>query len=367
MRKDISILFVPFGSARVAATRYRVYQYLPFLDEQNIKHKVFSIISDITTKQMIMSPTFGTLKKLIYYLQVVLEKLIRLLPILILSKRYKIIFLQRTTFPFGLEKLLKKVNENIIFDLDDAIFIPDTKEKGIIGRIKEHTKAIEVANILKVSKWAIVENEYIKTYALRYCPNVSLIPGPIDTERNFIKQKGENKEVTIGWIGSPSTSIYLNILDGVFKELNKRFDIKIKLIGAERYKLNGVKITNIDWSFEKEVEELQSFDIGVMPMPNNEWTKGKLGCKMLQYMSVGVATVVSYTETNAEAIENGVNGFLANSEKDWIEKLSLLIENYDLRRSIGMAGRQTVEEKFSVEVNAPKILRILKNVCQKKR
>lgn len=360
MDKDISVLFVPFGTARVAATRYRIYQYLPYLDEQKIKYKVFSIISDSTTKQMIMSPTFVRLKKLLYYLRVVLEKLIRFWPVLILATRYKIIFVQRTSFPFGLEKVLQKVNKNIIFDLDDAIFISDRTERGFLNRIKEYSKTREVTNILKVSKGVIVENEYIKDYTQKYCREVFLIPGPIDTKRNFVKEKIDNSEVTIGWIGSPSTTIFLKMLHGVFKELSKKYKIQVKLIGAGQYKIDGVKIINVDWSLNKEVEELQSFDIGVMPMPNNEWTKGKLGCKMLQYMAVGVPALVSYTETNAEAIDNGVNGFLVNSEKDWIEKLSLLIENSGLRRGIGMAGRRTAEAKFSVMVNAPKILSILK-------
>lgn len=363
MNKEISILFVPFGTMRVAATRYRVYQYLPYLKQCNVRYKVFSIISDSTTKQMISSPTFGKLRKWIYYLQVVLEKTMRFWPVLVLAAKYDIVFVQRTSFPFNLEKLLQKVNENIIFDLDDAIFMSDTKERGMVNRIKEYTKSTEVANILKLSKCAIVENEYIKAYCRRYCQKVFLIPGPIDTNRNFVKERQKNEEVIIGWIGSPSTSIYLNMLHNVFKVLSRKYKIRIKLIGAEDYKLNGVNITYLNWNLNKEVEQLQSFDIGVMPMPDDEWTKGKLGCKMLQYMSVGVPAIVSYTETNAEVIENGVNGFLVKSEKEWIEKLSLLIENLNLRKNIGLAGRRTIEDRFSVDVNAPKILNILKDIC----
>jgi glycosyltransferase involved in cell wall biosynthesis len=364
MDKEVSILFVPFGTVRVAATRYRIYQYLPYLDEQKIKYKVFSILSDSTTKQMVMSPTFDRFRKLLYYLQLVLERIIRFCPVLILAARYKVVFIQRASFPFGLEKVLQMVNKNIIFDLDDAIFISDRTEKGFVNRIKELSKTQEVADILKVSKGAIVENEYVKDYARKYCREVFLIPGPIDTKRNFVKEKINNSEVSIGWIGSPSTTVFLKMLHGVFKELGKKYKIQVKLIGAGQYKVDGVRVVDVNWCLNKEVEELQSFDIGVMPMPNNEWTKGKLGCKMLQYMSVGVPAVVSYTPTNAEAIENGINGFLVNSEEEWIEKLSLLIENPDIRRRIGMAGRRTAEEKFSVRVNAPRILSVLRKFAQ---
>ena len=159
----------------------------------------------------------------------------------------------------------------------------------------------------------------------------------------------------VGWIGSPSTAVYLDILREVFKELAKRPEVKIKLIGAGKYKLDGAEIINVPWSYQTEVAELQSFDIGLMPMPDNEWTRGKLGCKMLQYMAVGVPAVVSYTPTNAEVITDGINGFLINSEKEWVEKILRLIKDPILRRNIGSSGRKTVEERFSVMVNAPKL------------
>ncbi|MBI5145295.1 MAG: glycosyltransferase family 4 protein [Candidatus Omnitrophica bacterium] len=355
---NLTILFIPFGTSRVAATRYRIYQYLTYLNEHNIKYKVFSIISDATTRQMINSTTFKGVRKIIYYLRINCERIIRFIPILVFATQYKILFLQRTTFPFGLEKLLKHINKNIIFDLDDAIFIPDTKENSWIGRIKERTKAQEVANILKVSKLAIVENEYIRSYVRQYCQDVFLIPGPIDTERYFVKTK-VNRDITIGWVGSPSTAIYLGILDEIFKELSRVSQIKIKLIGAGQYKLRGVDLTNVDWVLETEVGHLQSFDIGVMPMPDNEWTKGKLGCKMLQYMALGIPAVVSYTQTNAEVINDGINGFLVNSKDEWIEKLLHLIKDSLFRQRMGANARRTIEERFSVKVNAPRFKELL--------
>ncbi len=351
----INILFVPSGTSRIAATRYRIYQYLPYLEKHNIRYKVFSIISDATTREMIYSPVFKGLRKAVYYLRVVLDRIIRFLPVLFLARKYKIIFLQRTTLPFGLERVLAKLNPNIVFDIDDAIFMPDKEEAGLIARIKEYTKSKEVANILKVSRLVIVENEYIRNYAQKYCLNTMLIPGPIDAERFFFKEKSGKEEVVIGWIGSPSTTVYLDMLKGVFAELVKSFGIKIKLIGAGEYKLDGVEIINVPWVYDTEVAQLQSFDIGVMPMPDNEWTRGKLGCKMLQYMAVGVPAVVSYTPTNAEVVTDGVSGLLIKSEKEWVEKISRLIKDPVLRRKIGLEGRKTIEERFSVTVNAPKL------------
>ena len=364
MSAELSILFVPFGTARVAATRYRIYQYLPYLAARNIRFRVFSLISDMTTKQMINSPKYAGIKKIFYYLQVSLEKLIRFIPVWYLAGKYKVVFLQRSTLPFGLSALLKMRNRNIVFDLDDAIFIPDSHEKGLIGFVKERSKATEVADILRVSKVAIVENDYIRDYCRRYCLDIRLIPGPIDTERNFVRPKTDKFPVVIGWIGSPSTSIYLDLLAGVLTKIHAKEKVVIRLIGAGDFKLAGLPLDNQAWSVKEEVGQLQSFDIGLMPMPDNEWTRGKLGAKMLQYMSVGVPTVASYTPTNAWVINDGVNGYLVRSEDEWVEKLTFLIKDASLREKIGSAGRKTVEERFSVSVNAPKFLAALTEAGQ---
>lgn len=359
MPNEISVLFVPFGTARAAATRYRIYQYLPYLAKQNIRCRVFSLISDMTTRRMINSPKYTGLRKILYYLQVSLERLIRFIPVWCLAGKYKVVFLQRSTLPLGLSALLKMRNRNIVFDIDDAIFIPDSQEKGLIGFIKERSKAAEVADILKISKITIAENEYIRDYCRRYCRDICLIPGPIDTERNFVRPKADNGPVVVGWIGSPSTSIYLDLAANALLKIHAKEKVVIRLIGAGDYEIAGLPLDNLAWSVEEEVGLLQSFDIGIMPMPDNQWTRGKLGCKMLQYMSVGVPTVASYTPTNAWAISEGVNGYLARTEEEWVEKLTLLIKDAALRKKIGLAGRKTAEERFSVSVNAPKFLQAL--------
>ena len=361
MKYELSVLFIPFGTMRIAASRYRVYQYIGYLVEQNIKCKVFSIISDFTTRQMINSARFTSTKKTLYYLQVVMEKLLRFLPILILARKYNVIFLQRTTLPFGLEKVLRMVNKNIVFDLDDAIFLPDRKERGLLAKLKEYSKDCEVSAILKVARIAVVENEYIESYVSKFCQNIYFIPGPIDTVKNFLAHKLESERIIIGWIGSPSTREYLDMLRSVFRELSKSHRFIVKLVGAGDYFLDGVEIINVEWTFDSEVSQLQSFDIGVMPMPDNEWTNGKLGCKMLQYMAVGIPAVVSYTPTNAEVICEGENGMMADSEKEWFEKLSLLINDGQLRKKIGLNGRRTAEEKFSLKVNAPRLVKLFKD------
>ena len=355
------ILFIPYGTRKAPATRYRVIQYLPFLKKVGYSCYVFPAISGFSAFLMIESPDFNRFFKMLYYFYVFVERMLRLVWAIIISWRYDIVFLQRTTFPFCLEKVLKTINGNIIFDIDDAIYLPDMEGSDFVTGIKRYIKEKEVINILKVSRTVIVENEYIKSFVQRFCTNIYKIPGPIDTERLYpLGDKSDRNCVVIGWIGSPATTSYLHILDGVLKAIKEKYPfVRFRFIGIGKYENPDITFEKVNWNYETEVSELQNFDIGIMPMPDNEWTRGKLGCKMLQYMAVGIPAVVSYTPTNAEIIHNHSNGFLARTGEEWIEILSKLIEKSGMRIDIGRKGRETVEELCSIKKNIKKIHEIL--------
>ncbi|MCQ9207530.1 MAG: glycosyltransferase family 4 protein [Omnitrophica bacterium] len=362
----MKVLFVISGTKRVAASRYRVYQYLPHLEEKGIRTSVFSSTSDFMTKLAIRSPELSEAKRFLYYIALFIERFLRFWPIFFMAPKFDLIFLQRVTFPFGLGRILRFRNKKIIFDIDDAIFLPDTVKYNTITRWKGAVKEREVRDILKSSRTVIVENEYIKDYVSRFCKKTYKIRGPIDTERYFIKETdpGRKKgEVVLGWIGSPATTSYLKMLNPVFSKLLACFsNIKIMLIGAGNYSFPDKRVVKKEWQYETEVDLLQGFDVGLMPMPDDNWTRGKLGCKMLQYMAVGIPSVASFTSTNEELIRNGENGFLVKSESEWISVLSNLIENKEFRNKIGHAGRRTVEDVCSVAKNTPRLLKIFESL-----
>lgn len=357
------ILFVPYGTDQAPATRYRVTQYLPHLERRGIDYFVFSAISKLSTSLMIKSPDFAPPVRFLYYVYVSMERLFRFLVILFISRGFNIIFLQRTTFPLRLEMLLSAANNNIIFDIDDAIYLPDREGNDFVTRIKKYIKKSEVINILKISRIVIVENEYIKKFVSQYCKKILKLPGPIDTEWFFIRNKRNLDKVVIGWIGSPATTFYLHMLDNVFRDIKRKYDfVKFRFIGLGKYKNPPVEFERIDWSSETEVANLQSFDIGIMPMPDNEWTRGKLGCKMLQYMAVGIPAVVSYTPTNAEIINDGKNGFFVTKENEWINVLSMLVEDAPLRSKIGEKGRSAIQELCSLRKSAIHLVKIFESL-----
>jgi glycosyltransferase involved in cell wall biosynthesis len=358
------VLFVPSCSERAPAPRYRVYQYREVLDRHGVGYRIFPAVSDFTTRLMLASPTYGDSKKRLYYGWVLAERLARFLPILYMARHHDVVFLQRATF-FGLEGLLRKMCDRVVFDFDDAIFMTDADdgEKSWWGRLTSSMKALEVDRALRISRAAIVENQYLRRYAEARGAHVTLIPGPVDTDHFVPREKPASDTVTIGWIGTPSTARYLAALHPVLVRLAAQHDICFKTIGVEEHSIPGVKTINAPWTLSSELSELQSFDIGVMPMPDNGWTRGKLGLKMLLYMSVGLPSVVAYTPTNAEVIEDAENGFLADGEEAWFDRLSALIRDPALRRRLGEAARATIVERFSLHQGGDRLVQVLTEVA----
>jgi glycosyltransferase involved in cell wall biosynthesis len=167
----------------------------------------------------------------------------------------------------------------------------------------------------------------------------------------------------IGWSGSLTTLKHLRGLEPTLKKLRRAVDFRLKVIGDDRYELEGVEVESRRWSAESEVADLQSFDVGIMPLPDDPWAQGKCGLKALQYMAVGVPTVVSPVGVNTEIIQDGANGFIASGDDEWVAKLSRLIADAGLRQRLALAGRRTVEERYSAAVQAPRLLDVLEQVC----
>jgi glycosyltransferase involved in cell wall biosynthesis len=274
---------------------------------------------------------------------------------------FDVIFIQREAMPLGpawFERLVSVNKLPIIFDFDDAIYLPNVSDANRwILWLKRPSKT---AAIIRLSSQVIVGNEVLRRYAVQFNENVTVIPTPIDTDFYTVRSEVErsHKPITIGWVGSNSTVQYLHQLDSVFKELASRYTFQVRVIGGQ-YDLAGVDVSCQPWSLENELTDLHSFDVGVMPMPDNDWTRGKCGFKALQYMGVGVPAVVSPVGVNRQIINHGENGFLASTEDEWMTCLTRLVEDPSLRCHLGKAGRKTVEDRYSVKLNAPKLLEII--------
>ena len=349
------ILFIVPYSSEGASNRFRVEQYLPYLNVLGID----CILRPFVSKKFfnILYLKGKHIKKIIYFLKAFWLRIMDIAQI----NKYDLIFIHREACPFGppiFEWLAYKFKKPIIFDFDDAIFLENFNPANrFCNFLKFPSKTKE---IIKISSKIIVTNKFLEEYAREFNPNVYVIPTPIDTDRfNVIKKTSE--ALTVGWIGSPTTAPYLQIIYGVMQKLSQKYDFIFKIVGAgEDISIAGVRVKNYAWQLDRELQDFQNLDIGIYPLPNNLWTQGKAGFKAIQYMAVGVPVVASSVGMVKDFIEDGVNGYLAKTEEEWVEKISKLMEDSNLRRNIGFAGRKTVEEKYSVSVHAPRFIEIIK-------
>lgn len=359
---EMKVLFLPLASLNDPGSRYRIYQYLDYLREQGVTARCKAGVSDYVYAKF--SPHKGVLAKVVFF---GLGALSRVLACFIVWS-YDVIFIQRLVLPhvYPFPEMLILVvagllGKRIIFDFDDAIFVtPPHRRRTLAEKI---TDAGRVARVIARCDAVIAGNAYLADYARAYNNNVIVIPTTIDLARYPVKQivdKNPGDPFVIGWIGTPSSLPDLNILCAAFQEITKRFKITVRIVGGQDYNCPGVRVEHFPWSLQDEVDHILSFDLGVMPLGDHVYAHGKCGLKLLQYMAAGIPAVASPIGVNNEIIKDGVNGYLAASSEEWLEKFSCLLRSNQLRGEIGRRGRETVERHYSIHANMPALTGVLK-------
>lgn len=284
--------------------------------------------------------------------------------------QYDIIFIFREAFFTGstlFENLFTRSKAKTIFDFDDAIWHFDVSEANKkLGFLKNPGKTAEI--ISKVDM-VFAGNQYLADYAHHHNDNVVIVPTTIDTDEYSPGPFREGPPICIGWSGSITTIRHFETSLPVLRRLKKEFgdQVNFKVVGDGSYVNQELGIQGIAWTKQDELKELRSMDIGIMPLPDDEWSKGKCGLKGLQYMALNIATVMSPVGVNSEIIRDGENGMLASTEDEWVEKLSQLIRDSQLRKRLGEAGRQTVLDGFSVHAQKNNYLRYFNLLTQDKK
>ncbi len=278
------------------------------------------------------------------------------------ANKFDLIYIYRDAFFFGtfFEKRLAKKKAKIIYDFDDAIWLMDKNpNQGIFNLLKNPNKTSKIVSLADI---VIVGNEYLATYAKQFNQNIKIIPSTIDFSKYIPTPKSKDK-ICIGWTGSFSTIKHFEIAIPALTVIKEKYSDKVyfKVIGDPSYSNQVLDVKGIKWASETEVEDLSELDIGIMPLPDNEWTRGKCAMKGLQYMALEIPTIMSPVGINSEIIKDGENGFLASSTNEWVNKLVLLIENESARKKLGKAGRKTVEKDYSVEANKDKWLKVFQS------
>ena len=329
------VLFLIQGFS-VAASRYRVLQYIPFLRSKGV---------DTTVSLYPRS-----LKENIQFFKT--------LP------QYDILFLQRKRFNQPRLGLLRKRAKRIVYDFDDSVMYRNSKAKDPVS----FTRRRRFIQMIRNSDFVIAGNDFLMKEVLPFNPKVEVIPSAIDQERYELKTYPVRQgRVILGWIGDHGSIHYLEKMRPIFGRIGERYShVDLKIVCDTFFACDRIKVIKKNWSSEGEVADLQSFDIGVMPLMDDPWSWGKCGLKIIQYQGVGVPVVCTPVGVNRDLVEDGVNGFYATTPGEWEEKLSLLIENSELRERMGREGRKRVLEMFTYQACAPRLFSILDRVAKEK-
>jgi len=281
-------------------------------------------------------------------------------------KNYDVVYIFREAALLGppiFERLVHQTGVPFVFDFDDAIFVSyKSPSNGYLSYLKFAGKT---KTNCRLAAHVMVGNPYLAEYAREVNDNVTIIPTTIDTEKYTPRPaKEKSGPLVIGWTGSYSTVQHLDTLRSVLKKLAGRESFRLRVIGTPTYKIDGVETEAMPWHAETELEDLAAIDIGMMPLPDDKWSKGKCGLKALQFMAMGIPTICSPVGVNTEIIHDNQNGLIAGPEEEWIEKFTRMLKSKELRERLGQAGRKTVEEKYSAASQAPRVYEVLKSVVK---
>ena len=290
----------------------------------------------------------------------------RRLIVLFSIRKYDLIWLEKEVFPFlpaFPECIFNLLGIPYVVDYDDAIFHRYDKHRWWIIR-KLLGKKIDT--VMRNAEIVITGNRYLAKRARSAgAKQVEIIPTVVDVERYMVKSESSEHIPVVGWIGSPATSRYLFALKPVFKSIKEQFDVRFVAVGAKQEDFAGVPIEVWPWTEETEVQSIQEFDIGIMPLSDTPWEQGKCGYKLIQYMACGIPVIASPVGVNKEIVKHYVNGFLAEGVGQWKEVLGKLIENHDLGKRMGQQGRLQTVEWYSTQAQAPRLLSLLQSAADK--
>jgi glycosyltransferase involved in cell wall biosynthesis len=324
------ILFLPMGDRTLASSRYRLYQYVDHAADHGVAPRILDWAS-VRGRSARLRTAAQTLMA---------------------APLSNAVFIQKRHDAAAL--WAAKLGRRVIFDFDDAIWLPppnDRRDPAKIPRLLEQLHAV-----LHASDLVMAGNATLRDYAAQYNANVAIVPTVVDLDQYTLAPKPPSDMITLGWVGSKATVMYLDLLNKVFAALAQRYPgrVRLKVISDVPYQHPTLPVENVAWSLREEVDQLRDIDIGLMPLRDSEWERGKCGFKLLQYMALGIAAVGAPVGVNTTILQHGINGLLASSADEWLDALTRLIEDNNFRQTLGEAGRKTIEAHYSLQALAPR-------------
>jgi glycosyltransferase involved in cell wall biosynthesis len=337
-----------------ASSRLRFFQYADFLQRNGWSIDVFPLFDNDYLERFYATGEKRISKILTCYLKRFF--------ILFKAKQFDLLWIEKELFPMfpaTIEKLFNAVKIPYIVDYDDAIFHNyDMNKIPIVSKFL-NSKIDAVMNNASI---VMAGNKYLAERANKaVASRVELIPTVVDADK-YKPCYEPNDRFTIGWIGSPATEKYLQMIVQVLGDLKEKIDFQFIVVGAKNFDAPEIDYQVHSWSEDSEADEIKSFDVGVMPLPDEPWERGKCGYKLIQYMACGKPVIASPVGVNKEIVEPGINGFLAKTTDEWLRYLLKLYQEPELRVVMGKNNRRKVEQEYSREKTAPKIKKLLEAI-----
>ncbi len=344
----MKVLFLTQTCELGPSSRYRVYQLLPWLQKLGVECEVSPAIDDALYRRLYLetSEQAGRLAALSATWHQRRHDLDRI-------HDFDIVFVQKGVFPGLYSGFEKKIaaSKPLVFDFDDAIWLPRVGGRRVLQAL--HREAA-VQDVLRRATAVIAGNKFLAEYASRFNKAVTVVPSSIPLE-NYPQATNSS---LVGWIGSRTTLPYLKPLKPAFEFLG----ITPRIIGSGNPSQLGFETDFHPWRLETELRDLSQIGIGIAPLPDTPWERGKCGVKILQYMACGIPVVASPVGVAPQIVTHGVNGLLATHIDDWAPALQSLIADAKLRQRLGAAGRTTVEKRFRAERVADAVHSVLRSV-----
>ena len=344
-----------------ASTRFRVLQWKPYLERAGFTLQVQAFYSAVASRIVYQPGRYPA--KLAHFVAGAVR---RSRAFASAARSADILLIHREAFPLGWRLMFSRVRKfpgPVIYDYDDAMFLPQRQGRGVLSWLERLDTPAEV---MALSDAVLAGNSFLADYARRYARQVILLPTCIDTDKFWPSDRLRTSDsCVVGWIGSHSTAKYLQSLLPILERVARGHRFQLYVVGNPTpLDSPGFEITQALWGLEREVEDFRRCDVGVYPLWNDDWSRGKCGFKAIQFMACGVPVVASAVGVNREIIQDGVNGFLAATEEEWVEKLGWLLSDPSLREKLGRTGRETIVERYSLAVHAPTMAAVFRSALE---
>jgi glycosyltransferase involved in cell wall biosynthesis len=349
------VLFLTLYPESGASSRYRVLQFVPYLEQHGVQCSVAAPFTEEQFQRLRAEAANGRAWR--YHAHEYRSRLRQILK----ARRYDIVVLQKavmSAYVKGMALLLRANARRLVYDVDDAVDL--SPPNPLPARWAWIGEPGQINTLFSRADLVLAGNHWLKESAEAAGGHAEWFSTVVDTDRFTPDPAASRAELTLGWIGGPSTSAHLRPIAKALSELR---DARIRLVGADRVQASVERAEYAAWSLETEVADVQGFSIGLMPLPKTEWARGKCALKALQYMACGVPCVATPFGAILDIIVDGVNGLFADTHEEWLAAIERL-RDPALRKRMGDAGRRTVEERFSLRVAAPRLRRLLESVAR---